>query len=68
VDLLSLESVIAAFENVDGLKVHIDSAMGTMDMITCLLSLFEGHATSVLVPLTVDLVLNWILNVYDRFG
>ena len=64
-DLLSLESVTAAFENVDGLKVHIDSAIGTMDMITCLLSLFEGHATSVLVPLTVDLVLNWILNVYD---
>lgn len=66
VDLLSLDDVSTAFDNVEGLKVHVDSAVGTIDMITCLLSLYESHANALQVPLMVDLVLNWILNVFDR--
>lgn len=66
VDLLSLENVIKAFGQVDGLRVHLDSTVGTIDMIACLLSLYETHASTLQVPLTVDLILNWILNVFDR--
>lgn len=44
--------------------------MDVMQIINCTLEMYEAlaemHPTLVNVPLCVDLVLNWLLNVYDR--
>jgi hypothetical protein len=72
VDLIELENVNKVFESLPGTKDGDVSVVTIPDIINCLVTLFEPlaiHAPSsrdVNIPLSVDLVLNWLLNVYDR--
>ncbi|XP_013413171.1 dystrophin isoform X2 [Lingula anatina] len=67
-DLVSLNVVIDAFDSHD-LRAQNDRLMDVMEIINCLTSMYESileeHPNLVNVPLCVDLVLNWLLNVYD---
>ena len=68
VDLIQIQAAIDAFDH-HKLRGRNDSLMNIIEMINCLSTLYEGIAAShpdlVNVPLCVDLVLNWILNVFD---
>ena len=59
---------IEAFDRHD-LRGHNDNVMGVIEIINCIATMYEhigdNHPDLVNVPLCVDLVLNWILNVYD---
>ena len=70
VDLLNMNNAIDAFDQ-HGLRGQSDQLMDVMEMITCMTSMYEGiaedHPNLVNVPLCVDLALNWMLNVYDRW-
>ena len=52
------------------LDVAIDKQLDVVEMIGSLTAMFErvvaDDAQQVNVPLSVDLTLNWLLNVYDR--
>ena len=59
------------------LAEHVDSSidrhLDVIDLVTCLTAIFErlqddDVSAQVNVPLSVDLVLNWLLNVYDRLA
>ncbi|XP_070191463.1 dystrophin-like isoform X2 [Littorina saxatilis] len=69
--LVDMATASDAFER-QGLRGQNDKLMDVSEMIECLSSMFEQVAAErstqnvpVNVPLCVDLVLNWILNVYD---
>lgn len=68
--LLSLNRAIEAFDS-HGLRAQNDKLLDVQDMITILTSLYEllanEHPTIINLPLNIDLIINWILNVYDRF-
>ena len=70
VDLLSLSVALEMFDE-QGLREQNDRLMDILEMISCLTKLYEALAqdypTLVNVPLCVDLLLNWLLNVYDRW-
>lgn len=70
VHLLSLNRAIEAFDS-HGLRAQNDKLLDVQDMITILTFLFEilakEHPTTVNLPLNIDLIINWILNIYDRF-
>ena len=67
-DLLNMNNAIDAFDQ-HGLRAQNDKLMDVIEMISCVTSMYEGiaedHPNLVNVPLCVDLVLNWLLNVYD---
>ncbi|XP_034253175.1 dystrophin isoform X3 [Thrips palmi] len=67
-DLLSLSTAIEAFDS-HGLRAQNDKLIDVSDMITVLHSVYEQmakeHPGLVIVPLCLDLLLNWMLNVYD---
>ncbi|KAE8750410.1 hypothetical protein FOCC_FOCC002969 [Frankliniella occidentalis] len=67
-DLLNLSTAIEAFDS-HGLRAQNDKLIDVSDMITVLLSVYEPmakeHPGLVSVPLCLDLLLNWLLNVYD---
>lgn len=71
-DLIDLESVNKVFDSPTPVKSDADSTISVPDIVSHLVSLYEPlaiHAPSsrsVNIPLSVDLVLNWLLNVYDR--
>ena len=69
VDLLNMNNAIDAFDQ-HGLRAQNDKLMDVVEMINCLTSMYEGlaedHPNLVNVPLCVDMVLNWLLNVYDK--
>lgn len=52
-----------------GLRAQNDKLMDVIEIINCVTSMFEvvatEHPTLVNVPFCVDMVLNWILDVYD---
>jgi dystrophin len=52
-----------------GLRAQNDKLMNVIEIINCCQSMYERiaeeHANLVNVPLCIDLVLNWLLNVYD---
>lgn len=69
VDMVSLQMAVDAFDN-HGLRGRNDKLIDVGEMIECLSTIFEAAAKVppqiVNVPLSVDLTLNWILDVYDR--
>ena len=69
VDLLNMNNAIDALDQ-HQLRGENDRVIDVSDVLNCLMTMFEGiaedHHDLVNVPLCVDLVLNWILNVYDR--
>ena len=71
VHLVEMSVASEAFER-QGLRGQNDKLMDVSEMIECLSAMYEHVAAErstqnvpVNVPLCVDLVLNWILNVYD---
>lgn len=52
-----------------GLQGHNDNLMDVIEVINCVAAMYESSAKNnehlINVPLCVDLVLNWMLNVYD---
>ena len=70
-DLLNLNNAIDAFDQ-HGLRAQNDKLMDVMDMINCITTMYEhmteDHPSLINVPLCVDMVLNWLLNVYDTYA
>ncbi|XP_043280614.1 dystrophin isoform X6 [Venturia canescens] len=70
-DLLSLSSALEQFDS-HGLRAQNDKLIDIPDMVTVLTSLYEviaaDNPTQVIVPLCIDLAINWLLNVYDRYA
>ncbi|XP_053728438.1 dystrophin isoform X6 [Synchiropus splendidus] len=66
-DLLSMPTACEVFEQ-HGLKQN-EQLLDISQLVTCLTSLYQRleqtHAHLVNVPLSVDMCLNWLLNVYD---
>lgn len=64
-----MNRAIEAFDS-HGLRAQNDKLLDVQDMVTILSSLYEilakEHPTAVNLPLNIDLVINWILNIYDR--
>lgn len=69
VDLLKLTSVAEVFREQD--LQHNEYTMDVVEVIHTLTALYERleEEQSVLIniPLCVDMCLNWLLNVYDRY-
>lgn len=67
--MVSLQMVVDAFDS-HGLRGRNDKLIDVGEIIECLSTIFEAaakvHPQIVNVPLSVDLTLNWILDVYDR--
>ena len=67
--MVTLQSAVDAFDS-HGLRGRNDKLIDVGEIIECLSSLFETaakeHPEIINVPLSVDLTLNWILDVYDR--
>ncbi|XP_046433429.1 dystrophin, isoforms A/C/F/G/H-like isoform X10 [Neodiprion fabricii] len=69
-DMLSLSAALEQFDT-HGLRAQNDKLIDIPDMITVLTSLYEliaaDNPSQVSVPLCIDLAINWLLNVYDRY-
>lgn len=69
VDLLKLSSMVDVFRQQE--LQHTEHVMDVVEVIHALTSLYERleEERSVLIniPLCVDMCLNWLLNVYDRY-
>lgn len=69
VDLLKLSSVVDVFREQE--LQHAEHVMDVVEVIHALTSLYERleEERSILIniPLCVDMCLNWLLNVYDRY-
>ena len=69
-DKLDLNTAIDTFD-AHGLRAQTDKVIDIPDMVTVLRSLYEVVVTAypgeIRLPLVIDLCLNWILNVYDRY-
>ncbi|KAG8192219.1 hypothetical protein JTE90_014082 [Oedothorax gibbosus] len=67
-DLVNMNNAINAFDQ-HGLRAQNDKLISVPEMITCLSSIYEGIATEnnslINIPLSLDLCLNWLLNLYD---
>ncbi|XP_022241838.1 dystrophin-like [Limulus polyphemus] len=67
-DLLNLNNLINAFDQ-HGLRAQNDKLISITEMITCLSTIYEGTssepASLVNKPLSIDLCLNWLLNLFD---
>lgn len=70
VDMLSLSTALEQFDS-HGLRAQNDKLIDIPDMVTVLTSLYEviaaDNPAQVSVPLCIDLAINWLLNVYDRY-
>ena len=73
VDQVSLESVMEAFET-RCISPSADKLLSAEEITSCLVVLFDGlsslktssDGTQVNPALSTDLVLNWLLNLYDQ--
>ncbi|XP_064602546.1 dystrophin-like isoform X2 [Liolophura sinensis] len=67
-DLLNMATAVTAFDH-HGLRAQNDKLMDVIEIINCVTTMYEtlseDHPNLVNVPVCVDLVLNWLLNVYD---
>ncbi|XP_059157467.1 dystrophin-like isoform X5 [Physella acuta] len=67
-DMVSLQMAVEAFDS-HGLRGRNDKLIDVGEMIECLSTIFETaakeHPQIVNVPLSIDLTLNWILDIYD---
>ncbi|XP_018376994.1 PREDICTED: dystrophin-like isoform X9 [Trachymyrmex cornetzi] len=70
-DMLSLSTALEQFDS-HGLRAQNDKLIDIPDMVTVLTSLYEviaaDNPAQVSVPLCIDLAINWLLNVYDRYS
>lgn len=73
-DLTSLSDIISVFEEhqtMDSMNRNIDKFIDVTEMLEYLQSIFEKTANEypqmINVILTVDLTLNWLLNIYDVY-
>lgn len=71
VDMVDINVVIEAFKSHNLCGSHED-IIGVSEMVEILTSIFEklerNNGQTVNLPLSIDLSLNWILNVYDRLA
>lgn len=69
-DLLSLSTALEQFDS-HGLRAQNDKLIDIPDMVTVLTSIYEHITTEnpgqISKPLCIDLAINWLLNVYDRY-
>ena len=69
VHLLSLNRTLEAFDS-HGLRAQNDKLLDVQDMITILTSVYEilakENPTVIDLPVNIDLIINLILNIYDR--
>ena len=69
-DKLELSAAIDTFD-AHGLRAQNDKVIDIPDMVTVLRSLYESilmaHPGAIRLQFGIDLCLNWILNVYDRY-
>nr|XP_015911947.1 dystrophin isoform X3 [Parasteatoda tepidariorum] len=67
-DMVNMNNAINAFDQ-HGLRAQNDKLISVPEMITCLSTIYEGIATEnnslINIPLSLDLCLNWLLNLYD---
>jgi len=70
VDVLTLDKLDKSFNAVQD---SADGVVGVLDIVNLLVTVYDpltdhaGALHNVNIPLTVDLILNWLLNVYDRY-
>ncbi|CAL1537370.1 unnamed protein product [Lymnaea stagnalis] len=68
-DMVSLQMAVEAFDS-HGLRGRNDKLIDVGEMIECLSTIFEAAAKEqpqiVNVPLSIDLTLNWILDIFDN--
>jgi hypothetical protein len=73
VDMLELSKVLEELER-QNMMVYSDRQLAINEMVSCVVTMLTAvvDATStdtdsgVNIPVSVDLVLNWLLNVYDQ--
>ncbi|EEB13705.1 dystrophin, putative [Pediculus humanus corporis] len=66
-DMIPLSAALEAFDN-HGLRAQNDKLLDVPDMVTVLRSMYEksnDKSEKLNLPLVLDLVINWLLNVYD---
>ncbi|XP_052240299.1 dystrophin-like isoform X2 [Dreissena polymorpha] len=63
-DLVDMKVATEKFDE-QGIRGHNDKLMDVVEIINCLSAMYESSGSNNDVPLCVDLVLNWMLNVYD---
>ena len=71
VDLVNLDACTKAFEQHNLQNTKNENYIGVRDMVNVLNSIYasiEAYKDKINVPFCVDLTLNWLLNVYDRWG
>lgn len=70
-DLVTVNRAVDAFDS-HGLRAQNDKVIDVNDMINVLSTIYEAIAAEnpslVNVPLCLDLCINWLLNVYDRYS
>lgn len=67
VDLVPLTTAVEVFDN-HGLRAQNDKLLDVPDMVTVLRTMYEKvteKTDRMNLPLVLDLVVNWLLNVYD---
>ena len=70
VDLVTLQACTKAFEQHNLQMTKNESYIGVHDMVAILSTIYgsiEEYRDKMNVPFCVDLTLNWLLNVYDRY-
>jgi len=69
VDVIALDKLDTAFSS---LQDSVAGVIGVLDVVNLLVTVYDplndhaGALHNVNIPLTVDLILNWLMNVYDR--
>jgi len=69
VDVITLDKLDRAFSS---LQDSVAGVIGVLDVVNLLVTVYDplndhaGTLHNVNIPLTVDLIFNWLMNVYDR--
>jgi len=72
VDVIALDKLDQTFSTIRE-NEEMPGVIGVSDIINFLVNVYDpltdrtGSLHNVSIPLTVDLILNWLLNVYDRY-
>lgn len=71
-DVITLDKLEKLFATIRE-REEMPGVIGMTDIVNFLISVYDpltdqtGALHNVNIPLTVDLILNWLLNVYDRY-